>query len=214
MDYYTDSDFEALGKHHAQLYKDIQHHPTDVKDSYSSLIQALIQQWHALEHIGYSFSMGGDAYVSSLDMFNHVKSEHRLIILDTRRTSDNMPDDHPMLTPVPVTAQDVDTHSECSLTANDVFRGVHDLLGHYLPRNQFGPTGEYNAWLSHMASLPEDSWPALFCETRGQNAWTNYADDHQNMPARDRPFPEQKAGSVLMSSVFDGMHTPSFFPLP
>lgn len=209
MEYYTKSEFEALGRYHANMYADIVHDPESVTRSYDCLITALIRQWHSLENIGYHFIIGDDAYSSSLDMFHHVSMEHRLIILDTGFTSDNMPPDHPMLrlSPITTTREDGTT---VRLTNNDVFRGVHDMLGHYLPRNQFGAIGEYNAWLAHMASLPSESWEALFCETRGQNAWTNFADDHQDIPMKSRPFPEQKAGRVDMDAVFTGIRWPPY----
>lgn len=207
------NDFSILGRDHATIYENIIHDPSNprVQASYDSLINALIAQWHALQRLGYRFVIGGDAYSSSRDMFDRVHAEHRLIILDTTRTMTNMPDDHPMLTPVDETAELNGTDHQVGLTANDVFRGVHDYLGHYIPRNQFGPIGEYHAWLAHMSSLPRDSWMALFCETRGQNAWTNYALDHESLPIASRPFPLQKSGVVDMNEVLSPVHMPDYF---
>jgi hypothetical protein len=191
------------------MYAEMSHDPRRAQASYTCLIDALTRQWEALATIGYHFILGDDVYTSSQSMFDDVTNEHRLIIFDTHLTDENMPEDHPMLGVSDITAPREDG-TIARLTHNDVFRGVHDLLGHYLPRNQFGPLGEYRAWLAHMASLPEDSWMALFCETRGQNAWTNYADQHQELSLRCRPFPEQKAGWVDMDEVFADMQWPAY----
>jgi hypothetical protein len=37
---------------------------------------------------------------------------------------------------------------------------------------------------------------ALWCETRGQSAWTNRHADHAALPLKERPFATQKAGKV------------------
>ncbi len=79
---------------------------------------------------------------------------------------------------------------------NDAFRVVHDVLGHYASGSGFGPDGECVAWLSHRATLTPDAHMALWCETRGQNAWTNFFGDHATMPIKDRPFAAQKSGLV------------------
>lgn len=79
---------------------------------------------------------------------------------------------------------------------NDAFRVVHDVLGHYASGSGFGPDGECVAWLSHRATLTPDAHMALWCETRGQNAWTNFFEDHASLPVKDRPFAAQKSGLV------------------
>lgn len=196
--------FHALGKLHSQYYDRIIHKPADlrVKNSYESLISALYSQFEAIENIGYHFELGENIYMSSVDMFNQIQTTHIITIYDTKYTQSNMPLDHPMLQRVIK-----------NFTANDIFRGVHDYIGHYIPRNSFGPKGEYNAWLCHMASLPKASWVALFCETRGQNAWTNYADNHNLLPLKDRPFPQQKAGWINPELILPAAEDrPKYFP--
>ena len=79
---------------------------------------------------------------------------------------------------------------------NDAFRVVHDVLGHYASRSGFGPDGECVAWLNHRATLTPDAHMALWCETRGQNTWTNFFEDHASLPVKDRPFAAQKSGYV------------------
>lgn len=178
---------------HGFLYEKIEHNPTYelVKESYRSFIVALIEQKEALEKIGYHYCLSGNEYSSSKDMFNAVGDTHLIDVLSTEYTFENMPLDHPML-------EVVDGER-----VNDIFRFVHDLIGHYIPRNSFSASGERKAWLAHMVSLPPVSWMALFCETRGQNAWTNFMYNHQSLVLAERPFPIQKAGFVDMEKVFE-----------
>lgn len=89
-----------------------------------------------------------------------------------------------------------DSHPSLSDYENDIFRTVHDYLGHYLPnakefskflaknninkpqgnifksirfsKNSFTVRGEINTYLSHIKLLPEKLHPVLFTEIVGQ----------------------------------------------
>jgi hypothetical protein len=94
---------------------------------------------------------------------------------------------------------------------NDVFRAVHDTIGHGVSGGSFGVAGERAAWIAHRETFPKEALPALWNETRGQAAWTN-AGPHMRgvdvmgktyllgpkdpgfIPLKNRPFSEQKAG--------------------
>lgn len=179
------------GMVHGNLYELIEHDPTQemVKESYESLIISLVRQKEALEIIGYNYRLLNNEYASSKDMFKAVNNNHCIDVLATEYTFENMPSDHPMLKIID------------GIRVNDIFRFVHDLIGHYIPRNSFSANGEKQAWIAHMVSLPPLSWMALFCETRGQNAWTNFMKNHQDLTLSERPFPTQKAGMVDMKEV-------------
>jgi hypothetical protein len=61
------------------------------------------------------------------------------------------------------------------LNENEKFRAVHDLLGHAIYGNQFGPKGEEIAWAIHQQMYSPLARLAMTAETRGQNSLVNYS---------------------------------------
>lgn len=145
----------------------------------------------------------GQPYSGSADMAADVHGGHIHFFL-TKRGHGNADDDldqrtNPLLQPAKVT---LDGHK---LVVNDLFRVVHDVLGHAIHGFQFGPLGEENAWRSHRATFsPLAAW-AMTTETRGQNSWFNFGPHVLNaagkpirrgdpgfVPANTRPYALQK----------------------
>jgi hypothetical protein len=60
------------------------------------------------------------------------------------------------------------------LSANDMFRAVHDYFGHAVHGTSFGPHGEEQAWAAHSGLFSPLAQAALSSETRGQNSFVNY----------------------------------------
>lgn len=65
-------------------------------------------------------------------------------------------------------------------TYNDLFRAVHDILGHGPEGFQFGPRGEENAYRSHAVMFSPLARRAMATETRGQNSWVNFGPNRRN----------------------------------
>jgi len=61
------------------------------------------------------------------------------------------------------------------LNENEKFRAVHDLLGHAIYGNQFGPKGEEIAYAVHGQMYSPLARLAMASETRGQNSLVNYS---------------------------------------
>jgi hypothetical protein len=61
------------------------------------------------------------------------------------------------------------------LNENEKFRAVHDLLGHAVYGNQFGPKGEEIAYAVHQQMYSPLARLAMASETRGQNSLVNYS---------------------------------------
>jgi len=61
------------------------------------------------------------------------------------------------------------------LNENEKFRAVHDLLGHAIYGNQFGPKGEEMAWAVNSQMYSPLARLAMTAETRGQNSMVNYS---------------------------------------
>lgn len=157
--------------------------------SYYSLGDILTAQYDALREIGIEFVfVSGEPHNSSRTMFAEIAQRRLTVRKSLGDDYTDIPIPHPM-------AQSVLTIDGVMLL-NDVFRAVHDVLGHYAIRASIGQDGEALAWLHHRSLLPKSTHQALWCETRGQNTWTNFWDNHQSLPNRERPFAVQKFGSV------------------
>jgi hypothetical protein len=171
------------------------HDPRDpaVTASYDALLSAIKAQYSAMIAAGIRIIFGpDDPYANSAEMLADVTERQTLrVYADAGAT---LPVDHPMK------KWYWDRSAGDFVCANDVFRAVHDYMGHtQAPYVSFGPRGEWEAWRQHRRTLPETSWMALWCETRGQNTWTNYYADHAALPLPERPYAVQKAGAVPIS---------------
>jgi hypothetical protein len=186
--------WEVSGIPAARAYEEMVNDPEnpEVKASYDALIRRVIEQYQEMKALGLNIELSqGDPYENSADMVKDVDENRTLkAFADGGAT---LPEGHPMKQMVNIDGEE--------LNINDVFRAVHDYFGHVKSRDRgavigFGPKGEWEAWRTHRLTLPEESWMALWDETRGQNTWTNYANDHMSLPIQDRPYAEQKAGVV------------------
>jgi hypothetical protein len=184
----------------ARAYDAMTHNPSDprVRLSYQWLQRSIIlqglQMLTANNPAGRAvrvewFGGNDDAYVDSAAMRADVRENGHLFTYATADGATDLPKNHPMLAPLLGNgAPDM----FAGRPLNDVFRAVHDVFGHVHADSGFGPVGERKAWEMHRRTLPKASWLALWCETRGQNAWTNAL--HSDLPITARPFAVQKAG--------------------
>ena len=150
-------------------------HPS-IKKSYSEFTQLIVRQYDKLIAAGLSVEyVDGEPYANSRDMFADLDNHGHI---RTRATGGDLSlsGGNPML----------DVRN--GILVNDAFRTVHDVLGHYATRSSFGPDGETVAWLSHRLTVYPIMRLALWLETRGQAAWTNWAGDHSSLALKDRPY--------------------------
>ncbi len=180
----------------ANVYESIEHNPRnrEVAESYAVFTRETIQQWDALSRrYKVDFFTGDPAYANSAELFEDLATGHAFSLLTG--TDHGMPADHPMLQGVVVAPWEY-VGDVAPRVINDIFRVVHDVNGHGTSRGSFGITGEMNAWLAHRMFYSPAAHLALWCETRGQAAWTNAYGNHAELPLADRPFATQKAGLV------------------
>lgn len=205
----------------AYAYNDMQHdpearhigrygvgnHQVSIKESYEMFIDTILWQWKWMIDAGLRVGfVDGEPYSSSMDMRSYVANYSHIRVRRTvgsdydDRDGTEGRDEHPMFQ-----SYYVDLSTELGDTgrimANDIFRAVHDVFGHVRAQAGFGPDGEALAWLSHRQTMPPEALPALWCETRGQNAWTNFYGNHSAQPLSKRPFATQKFGAVPWSLV-------------
>ena len=185
----------------ADAYEAAKHRPNDprVKRSYKSLIEETAAQWGAIVAAGYTlepWKKEGQPYANSNEMRRDVLENKHLWYFPTEGGFGDTagPKDHPLLKPVSVGGQTV--------LANDLFRAVHDFFGHAKEGYEFGPRGEYNAYLAHGRMYSDVAQAALASETLAQNSWVNYGRHVRGktikgkpgyIAPQDRPFAEQKA---------------------
>lgn len=177
----------------AEAYHRMEHTPSNPKvaESYALFKRELLREWLLInEQVICEFTDDDKTYPSSKAMLEDVNDGHLYTLKTT--LAHKFSSSHPMLEPVNWQGQ--------QLVFNDIFRAVHDVYGHYRAQSSFSLEGEKQAWLTHRTMFPKKALLALWCETRGQAAWTNCWANHPTLPLKDRPFAQQKAGAV--QSIF------------
>ena len=197
---------EEHRKRVADAYEAAEHSPgdPDVQRAYAAFKHETKQQYeHAVQN-GMTFTPWGaarDPYKTSDEMRNDVLHNKHLGFYQ----GGDMQADHPL-------AQMDPDHG---LTYNDMFRATHDLYGHAKEGYEFGPRGEYNAFLSHKQMYSPVAQKAMRSETHGQNNWVNYGPHLRTKDGEvlkkgqpgwihpnERPFAPQKA--TLMPDWIEG----------
>ncbi len=215
---------EERAKRLADAYARATHSPDDpaVQQAYHSLATETINQWNAIAGAGYRlepWTQPGQPYANSAAMMKDVKENKHLWFFPTEGGfgSSEGPTTHPLLESAGVTVNGV------PLVVNDIFRAVHDFFGHAKEGYEFGPRGEYNAYLAHSRMFSDEALPALASETLGQNSWVNFGPHMRGkegqilkkgekgfLPITERPFADQKATILDPDLVSEA--TPKFSP--
>lgn len=185
----------------ADEYSKMPHAPNDpkVKASYDAMIKETVDQFRALEKMGVKFEPipagAPDPYAASPRLANKdLRDNKHLWYFPTEGGFGSSAADvsnNPLLrmTDVVINGQ--------RLPANDVFRIVHDVFGHFKEGVGFRAAGEENAWRSHSAMYSDLARPAMTSETRGQNSWVNYGpngEKNRSASAADTTYADQKTG--------------------
>lgn len=201
---------ESRAKRIADFYQEAKHDPfnPEVQASYRALVNETKAQWQAMRDAGIKaepFTGVGEPYANSKAMMADVRDNKHLWFLPTDKAfGEGAP-----LSGNPLLEKSGISVDGKPLLNNDLFRAVHDYFGHTAEGYEFGPRGEYNAYLAHSRMFSDEAKPALAAETLAQNSWVNYgphlrrpdgsipvAGDEDFRPLASRPFAEQK--SVVM----------------
>lgn len=157
----------------------------DLSWSYSYLIDSFIKQYDFIKKNTNieieAWESEGQPYSCSREMFGDLDRGH-FFFFKTENTKDEKGSNSvnkPML------------KKYDGLYLNDIFRIVHDIMGHYAFGNNFSQQGEINAWLIHRSMMDKKGWAALWTETRGQNACFYYG-KYKDIEIKKRPFPVQR----------------------
>jgi hypothetical protein len=199
---------EDRAKRIAQAYEDMENAPNDpkVKAAYKDLIRQLKSQYEALIDDGYEFTFFDsetDPYDGNpWNAMRDLRNNKRMAVYGTYdgfgtegiTTIDSK--ENPLLANTGLKWKD-QNGVEHPVTANDLFRAVHDAFGHGLEGAGFRAQGEENAWQAHAKLFTGPALGALTTETRGQNSWLNYGKyGEQNKTAKveDTIFAPNKIG--------------------
>lgn len=154
-------------------------------ESYKTLNANLIEQYEFLLTLDLeieAWDKEGQPYNTSQEMFKDVRDNHHFYYFKTDNTVDW---DNELSINYPFKEKYKD------LYVNDIFRIVHDIFGHFAYQHSFSENGEISAWKEHRSCLDYKALPALWTETRGQNAAFYYG-DYKDIPVPERPFPVQR----------------------
>ena len=173
----------AIGRAHQLAIEGSPEYKTSVFDAYAQQMPDLLEQSGAknyddlmekayrqlaketdeqFKQLPYNFSYhraGEGDYKSSKEMMADVHGNKHLYVFQGG-------DPHDFLNRV---------DKATGLNENEKFRAVHDLLGHAIYGNQFGPKGEEVAWAIHQQMYSPLARLAMTAETRGQNSMVNYS---------------------------------------
>jgi hypothetical protein len=191
----------------AQAYDEMVHQPNDpaVKEAYDELIRQTREQYDVLEEMGYEFTFFDsetDPYSSPWDAVADLRNNKKMAVFGTyagfgtEGITDQARNDNPMLQDTGLRWMD-QSGVEREVTANDLFRAVHDAFGHSMEGSGFRARGEENAWQAHVRLFYGPAIGAMTSETRGQNSWVNYgpyAEKNATAKTEETVFAEQKTG--------------------
>ena len=220
---------ENLSRRTADAFDAMQHDPQnpEVKAAYEQFKREILAQYeHAIGRGGIKFSpwmQEGQPYRNSADMRRDVRDLHHLWFFPTvsptqeKSFGDTGGDLDPAVNPlVERTGHTIDGYK---MTVNDALRAVHDFFGHAAEGNEFGPAGEFNAWMAHARMFSPLAMKALTTETSGQNSTVNFGSHLRRQDGslpkpgepdyihpRDRPFAEQKIGILPDDILEDHMN--------
>lgn len=152
FDAYAQSMPDVLEKSGAKNYDDL------LEKAYRQLAKETSDQFDRLP-VSMSFHKSGEGnYKGAKEMASDVHGNDHLYVFQGG-------DKHDFLNQV---------DPRTGLNENEKFRAVHDLFGHAIHGNEFGPAGEEKAWGIHKQMYSPLAQLAMTAETRGQNSVVNY----------------------------------------
>jgi hypothetical protein len=192
----------------AQAYEEMQHAPLDpaVQEAYANLKRQTRAQYDALVAAGYTFDFfdsntdpyqgNPSASVRDLRANKHMSVYGTYDGYGTEGITGAAIENNPMLEDTGLQWPD-QAGVMRPVTANDLFRAVHDAFGHSLEGAGFRARGEENAWQAHIRLYTGTAIHAATSETRGQNSWLNYGphgETNRTAGLGDTVFALQKTG--------------------
>lgn len=208
LPYNPPSDYAKLDKERAgriaDEYDKMKDAPSDpaVAKSYAAMAKETLAQWEAIKQSGLQvewikpgqkdpYALSPRLAAMDVSTNNHWWGYPTDLGYGNATDKSNTGETNPMLK---ATGEVIDGRK---VVVNDVFRIVHDMMGHMKEGNGFRGEGEENAWRSHASMYSDEARPAMTAETRGQNSWVNYGPHgatNRTADAEHTVFAPQKIG--------------------
>ena len=190
---------EIRAKRIANAYEKMKDNPADpkVKKAYDALINETMAQYEYAKKAGMKFEFmpqGQDIYGNPRNAINDIVTNQHMYVFPTESGFGSLTE---AKAANPLLQKTGEKWGGKDVTANDLFRAVHDYFGHAKHGVGFRATGEENAYQSHAKMFSPEALKALTSETRGQNSWLNYGPyGQQNKLANTENtiFADQKTG--------------------
>lgn len=200
----------ARAKRLADAYDKMENNPSDkaVKKAYDAMIEETMEQYETLRKKGYKFSFmpeSGDIYGNPRNAINDIVQNQRLSVFPTEQgfgTLSEASQANPLLMRIG------EKWDGKEVTANDVFRAVHDVFGHAKQGVGFRASGEENAFQAHARMYSPEALPAVTSETRGQNSWVNYGpfgEFNRKASPLETIYADQKTGIMPNWTYIEGL---------
>jgi len=173
----------------------------DQYDTVKHEVRCLFEEVRAAGFVVEPWRREGQPYRDSAELARHVRETRTIRVLLTGEAHGppGSAGFHPLRQSSGIAAQGVE------LLHNDLLRTVHDLFGHVMLGNSFGPAGELKAAYCQMALHSADARLVLFGEQVAQTCWFYFGPhlrdeagrirrpgERGHVAARARPYPDQK----------------------
>jgi hypothetical protein len=196
----------------ADAYAKMENNPNSpkVKKAYDAMINETMEQYEALRKKGYQFSFmpeSGDIYGNPRNAINDIVQNQRLSVFPTEQGFGG-PSAAAASEANPLLMRIGEKWDGKEVTANDVFRAVHDVFGHAKHGVGFRAGGEENAFQAHARMYSPEALPAAASETRGQNSWVNYGpfgEFNRKASPSLTEYAEQKTGIMPEWTYIEGL---------
>lgn len=196
----------------ADAYAKMENNPNSpkVKKAYDAMIEETMEQYEALRKKGYKFSFmpeSGDIYGNPRNAINDIVLNKRLSVFPTEQGFGG-PSAAAASEANPLLMRTGEYWDGKPVTANDVFRAVHDVFGHAKHGVGFRAGGEENAFQAHARMYSPEALPAAASETRGQNSWVNFGpfgEFNRKASPSLTEYAEQKTGIMPEWTYIEGL---------
>lgn len=199
-----------LGKKIADAFEKMKDQPNNksVKKAYDALIEETFGQYEAARKAGVKFEFmpeGQDLYGNPRNAINDIVTNQHMFVFPTESGFGSL---NKSQQANPLLQKTGEKWNNKDVTANDLFRAIHDYYGHAKHGVGFRSAGEENAWQSHSRMYSPEARPAATSETRGQNSWVNfgpYGKQNQLASPLDTIYADQKTGLMPDWTMIEGL---------
>jgi hypothetical protein len=194
----------------ARAYEAMKHDPTNpaVREAYMAMIEETMGQYEALRRAGFRFEFmppGKDPYGNPRNAVKDLVQNKRMYVFPTEEGFGGPASAAVDVSGNPLLMRVGEKWGGKDVTANDVFRAVHDAFGHAKQGVGFRARGEENAFQQHMGMYSPKAARAMASETRGQNSWVNfgpYGAKNRTASPAETEYAPQKTGLLPDELIF------------